>query len=96
MNYNNKIIGKNVLAGGRLIRKIFRVGRGGFRNVHTGKDHLNRFVIQPWRGNNSRRVPRSMPKISSRDVMDSIGSSLGGMGIGRNTRKYRGRGVSLI
>lgn len=102
MNYNNKVIGLNVLQGGKLVRKIYKVGRGGLKAVNTGKDHLNRFIIRPVRGYNNKRVVRSMPKVSSRDVMDSIGSSLGGMGIGKNTprvasaRKYRGSGVTLL
>lgn len=86
---NNQIITKNVMTnGGKIIRKHFLLGNG-LHEVHISKDYMGRDRINRINKHHNT-VSRSAPKrMSSRDVMSSIGNSLSGMNL-----KQRGRGIT--
>ena len=95
--FGNQVITKKILTGsGRFVTKHYRVGNGIMKEIRIGKDVIGRRrYIHVGKRNPVLSAP-VRKSVSSREVMDKIGNSLSGMGLGSSRRSFRGRGIANI
>ena len=88
MNYKTRILRiKDILQGGRIVRKRYIQTGSGLQDVVVKRDHLNRRIVQRT-GRRDRLVKSAPPKrVSKTQIMDQIGGALSGM-------RVRGRGIT--
>ena len=83
---------KDVLQGGRIVRKRYIQTGSGLDEVVIKRDHLNRRIVE--RRGRRKPVQSAPPKrVSKTQIMDQIGGALSGMRVGSMPR-MRGRGIT--
>ena len=87
---------KDILQGGRIVRKRYMVTGAGLEPVVIKRDFMNRRRVERV-GRRTRSAPRRMEEqrvVKKEDVMNHIGGALSRMRIGRSAPVKRGRGIA--